>query len=151
MPQSLSNVLVHVVFSTKHHRPFLQRPECRDTIIGYMVGTLQNIHCPSLIIGGTEDHVHLLCNLHRTVAISQLVEEAKTSSSARIKEEGLDLQDFHWQNGYGAFSVSQSRADQVKRYIAGQAEHHRKRTFQEEFRLMLQRHGIQFDERYVWD
>ncbi len=151
MPQSLSNVLVHVVFSTKHRRPFLRLPEHRDTIAGYVVGILKNIHCPSLIIGGTEDHVHLLCNLHRTIAVAQLVEEVKTGSSARIKEEGLDLRDFYWQNGYGAFSVSQSHVDQVKAYIAGQAEHHRKRTFQGEFRLLLERHGIEFDERYVWD
>jgi REP element-mobilizing transposase RayT len=151
MPQSLSNVLVHVVFSTKHRRPFLRLPEHRDTIAGYMVGVLKNIHCPSLIIGGTEDHVHFVCNLHRTVAIAQLVEAVKTGSSARIKEEGLDLRDFYWQNGYGAFSVSQSHVGQVKAYIAGQEEHHRKRTFQEEFRLLLERHGIEFDERYVWD
>ena len=81
MPQSLSNVLVHVVFSTKHRRPFLRLPEHRDTIAGYVVGILKNIHCPSLIIGGTEDHVHLLCNLHRTIAVAQLVEEVKTGSS----------------------------------------------------------------------
>jgi REP element-mobilizing transposase RayT len=151
MPQSLSNVLIHVVFSTKNHRPYLQRPEHRDSLIGYMVGTLRNLDCASLIIGGTEDHVHILCNLHRTVAIAKLVEEVKTSSSARIKDEGVELRDFHWQNSYGAFSVSQLQVEQVKQYIAGQAEHHRRRTFQEEYRLLLERHGIEFDERHVWD
>ncbi len=151
MPQSLSNVLIHVVFSTKHRHPHLATPELRGTMAGYMVGILRNINCPSLIIGGTEDHMHILCNLHRTVSVAQLVEEVKTNSSIRIKEEGPGLRDFHWQNGYGAFSVSQSNVEQVKAYITSQEEHHRRRDFQAEFRLMLERHGIQYDERYVWD
>ena len=132
MPQSLSNVLVHLVFSTKHRQPLLGVPELRSVMTGYMVGILRNIHCPSLIVGAMEDHVHILCNLHRTVTIAQLVEELKTSSSARIKEEGPALRNFHWQNGYGAFSVSQSNVEHVKTYIASQEEHHRKRSFQEE-------------------
>jgi REP element-mobilizing transposase RayT len=151
MPQSLANVLIHIVFSTKHRQPFLREPEVRDCMTDYLVGTLRNIQCPSLIVGIVEDHAHILCNLHRTVAIAKLVEELKTSSSARIKEEGPTLREFHWENGYGAFSVSQSNAEQVKTYIANQEEHHRTRTFQEEFRLMLERHGLEWDERYVWD
>jgi len=151
MPQSLSNVLLHVVFSTKHRQPFLRRTDMRDVMTGYLVGTLRNIECPSLIVGVVEDHVHILCNLHRTVSIAHLVEQLKTSSSARIKQERDALHNFHWQNGYGAFSVSQSNAEQVKAYITGQEEHHRKQTFQEEFRLLLERHGITYDERYVWD
>ena len=95
--------------------------------------------------------MHIFCNLHRTVAIATLVEEVKTNSSSRIKEEGPDLRDFHWQHGYGAFSVSQSNSPQVKAYVAKQEEHHGVRTFQEEFRLLLERHGIAYDERYVWD
>ncbi len=151
MPQSLSNVLIHVAFSTKHRAPYLRTPELRGTMTGYMVGILRNIKCPSLIVGAVEDHVHVLCGLHRTVTIAELVEKVKTNSSARIKEEGPALSSFHWQNGYGAFSVSQSNVEQVKAYIANQEEHHRKRSFQKEFRLMLERHGIQYDERYVWD
>jgi REP element-mobilizing transposase RayT len=151
MPQSLSNVLIHFVFSTKQRHPYLRTPEIRGTMTGYMVGILRNLQCPALAIGMVEDHAHILCNLHRTVAIAHLVEEVKTASSVRIKEEGPDLRSFHWQNGYGAFSVSQSNVEQVKTYIAGQEEHHRKRTYQEEFRLLLQRHGIAHDERYVWD
>ena len=85
------------------------------------------------------------------MTIAQVVEEVKTSSSVRIKEEGPALGDFHWQNGYGAFSVSPSNIEQVKTYIAHQEEHHRKMTFQEEYRKMLERHGIEYDERYVWD
>ncbi len=151
MPQSLANVLVHLVFSTKHRQPYLRTAHLRDTLTAYTVGVLRNLDCPSLIVSAVEDHVHILCNLHRTVTIAQLVEEVKTASSVRVKEEGPELKNFHWQNGYGAFSVSQSMVNQVKAYIAGQEEHHRKRTFQEEFRIMLDRHGIQYDERYVWD
>ena len=151
MPQSLSNVLLHVVYSTKHRTPFLRRPEVRDVMTGYLVGTLRNIKCPAVLVGVVEDHVHILCNLHRTVSIATLAEEVKTSSSSRIKEEGPQLKDFHWQNGYGAFSVSQSNVEEVKAYIANQDDHHRQRTFQDEYRLLLQRHGIEFDERYVWD
>ena len=151
MPQSLANVLVHIVFSTKHRQPLLRRKEVRDVMTGYLIGTLKNIDCPSLQVGVVEDHAHILCNLHRTVAIAKLVEEIKTGSSVRIKEEGPELHDFHWQNGYGVFSVSQSNAGQVKAYVANQEEHHRQRTFQEEYRLLLERHEIEYDERYVWD
>jgi REP element-mobilizing transposase RayT len=129
MPQSLSNALVHVVFSTKHRKPWLRSESAKSAMTGYLIGTLQNIQCPSLIVAVVEDHVHILCNLHRTVSISKLVEEIKTSSSARIKHEGPALADFHWQNGYGVFSVSQSNAKQVYDYIANQEEHHRVRTF----------------------
>lgn len=151
MPQSLGNVLVHVVFSTKHRQPLLQSPADRGAMTGYLIGTLTNIKCPPLIVGVVTDHVHILCNLSRTLSIAQLVEELKTSSSSRIKEQGPHLHDFYWQNGYGAFSVSQSNAPQVKLYIENQEEHHRSRTYQEEFRLFLERHGIEYDERYVWD
>ena len=149
MPQSLSNVLLHVVFSTKHRRPFLRKPELREVMTGYLVGTLQNLRCASLITAVVEDHVHILCNLNRTTTVAKLLEDLKTSSSVRIKEAGPELRGFQWQSGYGAFSVSQSNVEQVRAYIANQEEHHRTRTFQEEFRLLLERHGIPYDERYV--
>ncbi len=151
MPQSHANVLLHLVFSTKHRKPFLRDPAVRDVMTGYMIGTLRHLQCPSIVTGVVEDHVHILCNLSRTITIAKLVEELKTSSSARIKTEGPTLREFHWQSGYAAFSVSQSNVDEVKRYIADQDEHHRKRTFQDEYRLLLKRHGIDVDERYVWD
>jgi putative transposase len=151
MPQSLANVLIHLVFSTKNRYPFLRRSEIRDTMAGYLIGILENLKCPSLQVGVVEDHVHILCQLHRTMSVAKLVEELKTSSSVRIKEEGAELRDFHWQNGYGVFSISQSSAPQVKNYVANQEEHHRRMTFQDEYRAMLERHGIEFDERYVWD
>ena len=151
MPQSLANVLLHVIFSTKHRSPFLKTKALREGMNAYMVGTLRNIDCPSLIVNCVEDHLHCLCQLSRTITIAKLIEEMKTSSSAWIKTQATDVKDFYWQGGYGAFSVSQSNAEQVKAYIANQEEHHRKTTFQEEFREFLRRHGLEWDERYVWD
>lgn len=151
MPQSLANVLLHVVFSTKQRKPFLKTPALRDTMTGYLIGTLQNLDCPSIIVTPVADHVHILCNLSRTLSIAKLIQDVKTSSSARIKEEGGAAEDFAWQNGYGVFSVSQSNKEKVEKYIANQEEHHRRRTFQEEYRELLIRHEIEFEERYVWD
>lgn len=151
MPQSLANVVLHIVFSTKHRKPFLQSAELKGTMTAYLVGTLQNLDCPSIIVGVVEDHVHILCNLSRTITIAKLVGELKSSSSERIKQEGPSVADFYWQSGYGAFSVSQSNIPQVKAYIANQEEHHRKMTFQEEFRILCERHGLTIDEQYVWE
>src|SRR5439155_20498647 len=117
----------------------------------YMVGTLRNIECPSLIVNCVEDHLHCLYQLSRTITIAKLIEQMKTSSSAWIKDQSPDLKDFYWQGGYGAFSVSQSNVPVVKTYIANQEEHHRKVTFQDEFREFLRRHGVEWDERYGWD
>ena len=151
MPQSLANVLLHIVFSTKNRVPFLQDPKIRENLNAYMVGTLNAIECPSLITRTVEDHLHCLCQLSRTISIAKLVEEMKVESSSWVKKQAQSLQDFHWQAGYGAFSVSQSNVGQVKLYIANQEVHHRKMTFQDELRLLLNRHEIEFDERYVWD
>jgi putative transposase len=151
MPQSLSKILIHVIFSTKNRRPFLKDAAFRDRLDGYIVGTLDNLRCPSLQVKSIEDHIHILCHLARTMSVSELLEEIKKSSSKWIKAEAPGLHEFYWQAGYGVFSVSPSAVEVVKAYIANQEEHHRQRTFQEEFRLFLQRHGIEYDERYVWD
>ena len=151
MPQSLANVLLHIVFSTKNRAPFLQDPRIREEMNAYMVGTLAAIECPSLIVRTVADHLHCLCQLSRTKSIAKLVEEMKVESSSWVKRQGDALRDFHWQAGYGAFSVSQSNVPQVKTYIANQEEHHRRMTFQDEFRLLLNRHEVEFDERFVWD
>jgi putative transposase len=111
MPQSLSNILIHLVFSTKNREPCLRTADLRGTMTGYMIGILRNVKCPPLVVGAVDDHVHILCSLHRTMAVARLVEEVKTNSSARIKEEGPALSHFHWQNGYGAFSVSPSNVE----------------------------------------
>ena len=151
MPQSLARVVLHVVFSTKDRVPFLKDPEIRAGLHAYMAGILQGIGCEPILIGGVEDHVHILCNLSRTITIAGLVEEAKKSPSKWMKEQGAAFTDFYWQGGYGAFSVSQSNVEQVRAYVAAQDEHHRKVSFQDEFRQLLRRYEIEFDERYVWD
>jgi REP element-mobilizing transposase RayT len=116
-----------------------------------MGGISKTLGCPPLIIGGVEDHVHLLCRFGRTITQAEWVKELKRVSNGWLKEQGSDYADFSWQSGYADFSVSQSNLAQVKQYIAGQEEHHRKLTFQDELRALLRRHGIEFDERYVWD
>jgi putative transposase len=148
MPQSLARILVHLVFSTKNREPFIAA-EQRSRTFAYLGGTLNGIGCPTVIVGGVADHVHLLFVLGRTVSLSKAVEELKKESSKWAKETVHPH--FYWQNGYGAFSVSPSNVEQVKAYIENQGEHHRKMTFQEEFRELLRRHDIEWDERYVWD
>ena len=152
MPQSLAKVLVHIVYSTKGRRPWLKDEEIRRQLYAYKATILRdNVDSPALIIGGVEDHIHALCLLSRNFAIKKVIEEAKTETTKWLKKQGPQYTDFHWQSGYGIFSVSESNAEEVKRYIANQAEHHKKRSFQDEFRELCQRHGIEIDERYVWD
>ena len=151
MPQSLARVVLHVVVSTKNRVPFLKDRELRARLHAYMAGVLQKIGCEPILINGAEDHVHILCNLSRTITIAGLVEEAKTSPSKWMKEQGPAYRDFFWQGGYGSFSVSQSNVEQVRAYIAAQEEHHRKVSFQDEFRVLCRKHEIEIDERYVWD
>ena len=151
MPQSLSNVLLHVVYSTKNRAPFLQSRDLREELQGYIVGTLAKIDCPSLMLRTVEDHLHCLLQLSRTMSIAKLIEAMKVESSSWLKRQAPALADFHWQAGYGAFSVSQSNVGQVKSYIANQDEHHRRMSFQDELRALFKRHEVEFDERYVWD
>jgi REP element-mobilizing transposase RayT len=151
MPQSLARAVLHVVFSTKNRVPFLRDMELRHRLYAYMAGVLQDIHCEPILINGVEDHVHILCNLSRTGTIAGLVEAAKHGPSKWMKEQGSAYADFYWQGGYGAFSVSQSNVEQVREYVATQEEHHRKISFQDEFRLLCRKHGLEVDERYVWD
>ena len=151
MPQSLANVLLHVVFSTKNRTPFLKSSDLREQVQGYMVGTLESINCPSLIVRAVDDHLHCLLQLSRTITIAKLIESMKVESSSWLKQQAPSLYDFHWQAGYGAFSVSPSNCERVKTYIANQEEHHRRITFQDELRALLKRHRLEYDERYVWD
>ena len=151
MPQSLAKILVHTVFSTKDRRPFLRDKSLRDELHRYMGGILTNHDCQPISIGGVEDHVHILSMLSRTCEAAEMVKEVKRSSSLWLKTKNPDLSDFAWQNGYGIFSIGQSQVETVQDYIAGQEEHHRKVSFQDEFREFLRRYEIEFDERYVWD
>jgi len=148
MSQSLAKILVHTVFSTKDRRPFLRDKPLREESHRYIGGILANLDCQPIIIGGVEDHVHLLCALSRTCDAAKMVKEAKRGSSSWIKSK---IPDFAWQNGYGIFSIGFSQIESVKQYIAGQEEHHRKISFQDELRQLLKRYEIEFDERYAWD
>ena len=150
MPQSLSRLLVHLVFSTKDRAPVL-KPAIQQELHPYLAGALDQIDCPSLQVGGVEDHVHLFFGLSRTRTVAEVVETLKTSSSKWLKTKSPIFSGFHWQSGYGAFSFSQSDADTVVAYIRDQAHHHRKMTFQDEYRRLLERYRVSFDERYVWD
>ena len=151
MPQSLANALMHIVFSTKERRALFQNPELRDEMHRYLVGVSAKLDCPAIIVGGATGHVHLLANQARTIALAEWVKELKRASSIWAKEKTPEWGLFQWQAGYGAFSVSQSQKGRVERYIGSQEEHHRQLSFQDEFRQLLKRHHIAFDEQSVWD
>ncbi|MBL8825017.1 MAG: IS200/IS605 family transposase [Planctomycetia bacterium] len=151
MPQSLSQVLLHIIFSTKHRAARLQDVELRKRLHAYMATILNDNDSPTLIINGTENHIHILCMLSRKWSVAQLIQEVKTEPSKWLKQQRPDYFDFHWQNGYGAFSVSSSMKDTVYRYIENQEEHHRAMSYEDEFRTICSKHGISWDERYVWD
>jgi REP element-mobilizing transposase RayT len=150
MPQSLSLVLVHIIFSTKDRRPYLD-PTVRPELHAYLATVTRNAGCEAFRVGGVADHVHLAVRLTRTITISELVESLKTSSSRWLKPQSPHLRDFSWQRGYACFSVGPSDLDSLRAYIEAQEEHHRTRTFQDEFRLFLKKYGVKYDESYVWD
>ncbi|MBX9661027.1 MAG: IS200/IS605 family transposase [Nitrospiraceae bacterium] len=150
MPQSLARLHVHLIFSTKHRQRLVTDP-VRDSLHAYMATVLRNLDCAPVLINSVEDHVHILFELARTVSVSQAVEQVKKSSSKWIKTQGAEFAGFAWQAGYGAFAVSESNVPAVRDYIARQQEHHRRKSFQDEYRAFLERHGVAFDERYVWD
>jgi putative transposase len=149
MPQSLSNVYVHIVFGTKHRQPLIHE-EIQDDLYHYIAGICCRLDCPVLQIGGVADHVHVLCVFSRRVTISKLLQEVKQSSSSWIKSKYLSMSDFYWQDGYGVFGVSPSAVGTVKRYIANQKEHHSKATYQEEYLRILKEEGVKYDERCLW-
>ena len=150
MSQSLATLFVHLVFSTKERRPFIH-DEVRSELHQYAAGICRDLKSPTLRINSVPDHVHVLLNLHRSKALSDVVMELKRGTSIWMKERHPRYHDFSWQAGYGAFSVSKSAVGSVTTYIDNQAAHHARRTFQDEFRALLIRHQIEFDERYVWE
>ena len=151
MPQSLAKIFVHTVFSTKERRPFLRERRLREEMHCYLGGIINRLGCQSIIVGGVEDHVHVLSSLSRTAQVAEVVKELKRGSSLWVKQRKPDLSDFAWQNGYGIFSVSYSQLERVRAYIFDQEQHHRTQSFQDEFRSLLRRYQIAYDERYVWD
>jgi len=151
MPQSLANVLVHVVFSTKGRQPLLAHPPLRLALHRYLAMVSSELGCPAITVGGVEDHVHVLARQGRTVTIAGWVRELKRVSSVWLKEQPRGLSGFLWQGGYGAFSVSQSQSAAVERYIARQEARHLRLTFEEELRALLARNQIAYDDRYLWE
>jgi REP element-mobilizing transposase RayT len=151
MSQSLSQIYLHVVFSTKNRICYLQDAEVRTRLHAYLAGTCHNLDSPSIIVGGVEDHVHILCRLSKTLTVSDLIRELKRESSKWLKEQSPDLAEFYWQSGYGAFSISPSHVELLKTYILNQEEHLKVETFQDELRRLLAKYQIEYDERYVWD
>ena len=150
MAQSLANILVHLTFSTKGRRACI-RPDVERDLHQYLSSICRNHGCPAHKVGGTEDHVHIFFSLSRTIALADLVEEVKKGSSKWIKTKGAAYKSFAWQGGYAAFSIGQSGADALRRYIANQKAHHKKRDFKAELRALLRKYEVEYDERYVWD
>ena len=151
MAQSLARLWTHLIFSTKDRFPFLSDKSIRTDMHAYLATVLRNHDCETLIVGGVADHTHSLFSLSRNYSIATIVKEIKRTSSSWIKEISPLQAKFHWQNGYGAFSVSQSDLGRVIKYIERQEQHHRRVTFQDEFREFLKKYEIEYDERYVWD
>jgi putative transposase len=135
------------VFSTKNREPLID-DLIRDELHRYVAGVLKNLKCRSLCMNSVRDHIHILATLARTMCIADLIEKSKTSSSKWMKQH---VPRFQWQSGYGAFSIGQSQVPVMRNYIAKQAEHHRRTTFQDEYRRLLTKYEIAYDERYVWD
>ena len=151
MPQSLSVVYLHLVFSTKHRLPLLSEPGLRAEMHAWLGAASGRLGCPPVLVGGVEDHVHILARHSRTISQADWVKEIKRTSSLWVKERDPRMADFAWQAGYGVFSVSASGLEVVRRYIARQEAHHKRQGFQDEFRALLTRHGESWDERYVWE
>ena len=150
MPQSLTRLYAHLVFSTKDRMPLLTA-DVRPRVHAYLAELTRDCGSRFVVVGGVADHVHLLFELGKMNAPVQLVEKVKKESSKFVKTLGPDLHSFYWQNGYGMFSVSPTHRDQVERYVRNQEEHHRTKSFEEEYRGFLTRYGMEYDERYVWD
>ena len=150
MPQSLSKVYLHIVFSTKDRVEVID-DEVKTELYRYMAGILKNLECPAIKIGGAIDHIHILNVFSRKITISKMVGILKKDSSKWVKTKGEKFQNFHWQNGYGIFSVGQSDVDAINSYIGKQNIHHRKTTFQDELRVLFKEYNIAYDEKYIWD
>ncbi len=151
MAQSLARLWTHLIFSTKNRFPFLTDKDLRSESHAYLAEMLRHQGCETLIVGGVEDHTHALLALSRTLSIASVVKEIKRTSCGWIAGTSQKMSKFYWQGGYAAFSVSQSNLAEVIRYIENQEEHHRRMTFQDEYRAFLKAYGVDYDERYVWD
>jgi len=149
MPHSYCSAFLHCVFSTKDRRNSIA-PDLRERVFPYIGGIARENDMKALAVGGTADHVHLLLSLPATMAVAKAVQLVKGGSSKWVHDTFPSRRDFEWQEGYGAFSVSISHVSKTIAYINAQEKHHKKTTFQEEFRAFLKKHAIEYDERYVW-
>lgn len=150
MPQSLTRIYAHLIFSTKNRKPWLAHSD-RPRVHGYLAALIRDLNSTWVVVGGVADHVHILFDIGKLVAPVKFVEQVKRESSKFVKTLGAAYTDFFWQRGYGMFSVSPPGRDQVEQYVRRQKEHHRRMTFQDEYRSILKCYDIEFDERYVWD
>lgn len=150
MGQSLVKNYLHIVFSTKYRQELIH-PPVEAELHAYLGGICKRMECTPIKVGGYTDHIHILCMLSKKIPLMKLLEEVKSHSSKWIKTKDDDYKNFYWQDGYGAFSVNPSQVDRVINYIANQKEHHRKKTFQDEYRYFLNKYQVEYDERYVWD
>ena len=150
MANTFTSLQYHIVFSTKDREPWL-RPGVRERVWAYLGGIAGTNQLKPLLIGGVDDHVHLLLGIPPTIAVSEALRKVKGGSSIWIKQNISGYRGFAWQDGYGAFTVSKSQEAGIRKYIGNQREHHRKKTFQEEYLALLKRHEIEYDERYLWD
>jgi REP element-mobilizing transposase RayT len=150
MAHTYSNLVIHALFSTKDRTPLLQ-PDLKPELFSYMGGIMTKLNAKPILIGGPEDHAHLLFVLPCALSVADAMEQVKGSSSKWVKERWPRRSDFAWQTGYTAFSVSQSNVETVKKYISNQESHHRRVTFQEELIVFLRKHGVAYDPRYVFD
>ena len=141
---------MHLVFSTKYRQQIIH-PPVEAELHNYLGGACNSLDCQTLIVGGYTDHVHILCMLSKKIALMSLLEKVKSHSSKWIKTTDKTYSNFYWQDGYGAFSVDPKGVDKVINYIANQHEHHRQQTFQDEYRVILKKYKVEYDERYVWD
>ncbi|MDF1739774.1 MAG: IS200/IS605 family transposase [Verrucomicrobiales bacterium] len=151
MPQSLSRILIHTIFSTKNRENSFTDSAFRSEMHAYVGGVAKTLACFPIQIGGTADHIHILSTLDRSICVADFVKETKRVSTDWIQKQNRGLAQFHWQAGYGVFSVSESNCEVVTKYIQNQEEHHRKTTFQDEYRIFCEKHAVKVDERYVWD
>jgi REP element-mobilizing transposase RayT len=144
-------LLYHIVFSTKSRTPFLQQDSFRENVWQYMAGIVKNLDGFALNIGGFHDHAHLLVRIPAKMAVSDFVGKVKANTSKHINDSDRTGSKFHWQDGYGAFTVSPSNKIQVAEYIENQMEHHKQLSFKEEFLILLEKHGIEFQSEYLWE
>ena len=150
MGQSLVKNYVHIVFSTKHRQKLIH-PPYEQELHAYLGGICNELECPVLIVGGYTDHVHILCMLSKKIALMTLVQKVKANSSKWFKTKDKSLENFFWQDGYGAFSVNPSEVNVVINYIKNQHQHHLKNNFKKEYRTILKKHAIDYNEEYVWE